>query len=728
MPRSAFVRPFCVLSLVAILSGPAAAQAPEIFPIPTPEMREQVRKGHIKLPPAEAAPLLVGPQDNYDVQSYLIDLEFLTGSRSVTGSVTMTAQSLVAGFQHVILDLYSNMNVSSVVRGSTPLTFTRLGHTIDVTLDQAFGPGQSFTIKVTYSGAPQVVDGSISWQRMNGGFQGQAVSTLSEPQAARTWWPCKDRPDDKATVEERWTVPSTWIATGNGTLDPVVDSLPNNRKRYTWRMADPLTTYLVSIAATSYQTWTQSYPTLAGGTMPIVHYLYDATEVTKAQTSFSELPAMMVFFAQSWGEYPFVTDKYGMSEFIWGGGMEHSTNTSYGYQLVTGSHTYDFVVAHELAHQWWGDAVSPATWADVWLNEGFATYGEALWYEHLNGQGGYQSYMNSLWAPSFSGSVYNPSNLFGSTVYDKGAWVQHMLRGVMGEASFNLGLRDWYTQYDNQSATTAQYMATLEARYGSSLDWFFQRWVYGLGQPTYQYGIATANLGNGTYRSTVRIVQTQSSQIIYTMPVRVTLLTGAGNQVRTVWNDQLDQDFTLDTTAPVTGIQFDPQEWILKTGKTQITLADTDGDGVPNRNDNCSLAANPTQADFDLDLAGDDCDPDDDNDGLADASDCAPFDVAAGSPGEVDLLAVEPAGHLSWNAAARAESYDVQRGTVSDLRAGAYGACLITGLAGTTYDDADVPPLEESFFYLVRGHDAGCGGGGSLGVDGSGVPRPPACP
>jgi len=715
----------CVLASSVLLALGAAAQDPSTFPIPTPEMREQTRKGHIKFVPESG--LLAGPQDNYDVQHYLIDLEFVPVTKSVTGSVTMTATSLVNGLQHVILDFHTNpnMTISSIKRGTTSLSYTRPTNQIDVTLDTPFNPGQTFVIKITYNGVPISVDDSISWQKMSGGFQGTAVSTLSEPYGARTWWPCKDRPDDKATVEEWWTVPSNWTAAGNGKLVGTT-SLPNNRTQYRWQPTDPLTTYLVSIAATSYQTLTQTYTTLTGGTMPIVHYLYSADDVTNAQTSFSELPAMIAFYAATWGEYPFVEDKYGMSEFIWGGGMEHSTNTSYGYQLITGTHTYDYIVAHELAHQWWGDAVSPASWPDVWLNEGFATYGEALWAEHLGGPAGYRSYMQSLYSANFSGTVYNPSNLFGSTVYDKGAWCLHMLRGILGDASFNLAMRDWYSQNDNLSATTAQLQATMEARYGSSLNFFFQRFVNATGQGTYQYGIATANLGNGTYRSTVRIVQTQASLV--TMPVRVTLVTPAGNDVRTVWNDQLDQDFTLDTASPVTDIQFDQDNWILKTSKTKITLADADLDGVPNRNDNCMQTANPAQADFDLDLAEDACDPDDDNDGLADVSDCAPNDLAQGQPGPVDLMSVAPGGQLSWNGAARADTYDVQRGTVTDLRSGGYGACLAAGVAATSYGDLDLPPADEAWFYLVRGHDAGCGGGGTLGTDSSGAPRPSSCP
>jgi hypothetical protein len=316
--------------------------------------------------------------------------------------------------------------------------------------------------------------------------------------------------------------------------------------------------------------------------------------------------------------------------------------------------------------------------------------------------------MNSFWRSSFTGSVYNPSDLFGATVYDKGGWVQHMLRHVVGDTKFFPALRDWYANHADGTGNTALYQATQEARYGFTLDFFFQQWVYGTGQPRYEYGWTTADLGNGAYRNYVRIRQTQPTGGLFTMPVDLTLYTAGGNEVRTVTNDQMDQDFTLDTTAPLTGLALDDQDWILKVSKTVIPLADADADGIPDRND-----------------------PDDDNDGLADVADCAPFDAASGAPGLVNMLTVESsagAAHLAWDAAARAETHDVQRGTLTGLRTGLYGACLAGQIAATTLDDFDSPAEDEGFFYLVRGHDAGCGGGGSLGTDSDDVQRPAACP
>jgi len=723
--------------LAALLAASSARSGePELFPVPTLDERDQFRKSHVRLsglnePLSGQEIAIAAAQDDVDIQHYLLVLEFIPTTRGVTGSVTVTGKSLVNGFQHLVLDLMANMNVTIVRRGATNLAFTRPGNLIDITLDQPFSAGQTFIVQVVYNGIPDPTGfGSIDWTKFGSGAQGTAVSTLSEPDGSKTWWPCKDRPDDKATVEERWTVPNTWTATGNGLLMATIPNPTTGKTQYQWVLHDPIPTYLVSIAATVYSKFSQTYTTLAGGTMPIDHYVYPE-HLASAQASFTPLPAMITFYAQKFGEYPFAEDKYGMSEFPWGGAMEHATNTSYGWQLINGGHNYDYIMAHELSHQWWGDSVSPQTWADIWLNEGFATYCEALWFENLGGPGSYRNYMNSFWRSSFSGSVYSPSDLFGATVYDKGGWVQHMLRHVVGDTKFFNALRDWYANHIDGVGNTALYQATQEARYGATLDFFFQEWVYGTGQPRYEYGWTTAELGNGNYRNYVRINQTQTLGGLFTMPVDLTLFTAGGSQVRTVTNNQWDQDFTLDTTSPLTGLSFDDQDWILKVSKTVILLADADADGVPDRNDNCANAANATQPDFDLDGAGDACDPDDDNDGLADLDDCAPFDAASGAVGLVNALTVDRsagAARLTWPAAARAETYDVQRGTFTELRASSYGACLASAIAATALDDLDQPAADDGFFYLVRGRDAGCGGPGSLGTDGSGVPRPPACP
>lgn len=672
---------------------------------------------------------VLAAQEDYDVTRYFLDLRFDDTARSVSGSVQVMATSLVDGLQHVVLDLTNDMTVVSVQHGFSFLSFSHDGNVLDVTLRQPVDSGQSFAFKVYYNGVPDVSSDYFGWNKYYSSGAGQMIWSLSEPEGARFWWPCKDRPDDKAEVEEWWTVRGDWIATGNGPLAGV-DTLPDGRKRYRWVPTNPLPTYLVSIAATNYATFSASYTKLAGGTMPVDYYVYPE-DLADAQVSFSPTPSMIAFYADTFGEYPFVDDKYGMSAFPFGGAMEHSTNTSYGYLLINGAHTYDYIIAHELAHQWWGDSISPETWPDIWLNEGFASYSEALWTEHLGGTSAYRAYMNSLYSSSFSGPIYDPFQLFSSTVYDKGAWALHMLRGVLGDAAFFQGMRDWYAGHKDGTGNTAQFQATLEASYGSPLDWFFAEWIYGVNRPRYEYGFSSADPGTGSFRNYVRIVQTQTNAGVFTMPVRLTLVSAGGSEVRTVWNDEDDQDFVLDTAEPLTSVLFDEANWILKSTVTQITLPDADGDHVPDRNDNCPAVANAPQADFDGDLVGDACDDDDDDDSLDDAVDCAPLDPEAGTPGPVGLLTLAGASGepttLSWTAAARADSYGLSRGALAGLP-GDYGACLAPSLPGPSYDENGVPASDEVWIYLVRGFDAVCGGGGSVGTDSAGSERPSPCP
>ncbi|HEX6850771.1 MAG TPA: M1 family aminopeptidase [Candidatus Polarisedimenticolaceae bacterium] len=726
------MRRSCALLLLACFSSLFVSAAEPLI-IPSPEERAEFRKNHKSyIPPlgpkTRAAAEAWEAQEDFDVLHYFLDLEFTLSSRNVSGTVTATVKSLVPSLTTVPFDLYDNMSVSSVKRGGTNLAHTHQNNLLTITLNTPLALDEQADLTIAYSGTPQSVGfGSFGWNR--GGFGGgAAVWSLSEPEGARTWWPCKDRPDDKATVEEWWTVGEGWTATGNGKLIGTVKR--GRRTQYQWKPTRPLTTYLVSIAGTDYASFSHTYTALDGvTTMPVEYYVYPE-DLADAQVSFTPTVPMIEYYAQKFGEYPFLEDKYGMSAFPFSGGMEHTTNTSYGYSLINGGHNYDYIIAHELAHQWWGDSISPHTWPEVWLNEGFATFSEALWAEHLGGASQYRSYMNSLYSSNFAGTVYDPVDLFGSTVYDKGGWVLHMLRGVMGDGPFFLGLRDWYQQRRDGTGTTAQFQATMEARHGAGLDFFFQEWVYNGNSPVYEFGFKNADAGGGVFRTYVRIRQIQTNAGTFTMPVRLTLVTGAGNDVRTVWNDAADQDFVLTTGVPVTNVIFDQDDWILKNGETQIPLADADVDGVPDRNDNCVAIANAGQLDFDVDGAGDACDGDDDDDLLDDASDCAAFDATQGTPEEVAALTLEPnAGmtRLSWPGAARSDSYEVVRGDLASIPSG-YGGCVASGLAGAPWDDAAIPLDGAGFGYLVRGRDAGCGGAGSLGATSGGAPREAACP
>src|SRR5438876_2143765 len=183
-----------------------------------------------------------------------------------------------------------------------------------------------------------------------------------------------------------------------------------------------------------------------------------------------------------------------MAEFGWtSGAMEHQTITSMGYLLLTGDATYEGVVAHELSHQWFGDAVTLTDWRNIWLNEGFATYSEALWTEYKKGQQAYLDYMKKNDFGYFTSTVYAPEGFISNyavyaTVYQKGSWVLHMLRGMMGDEIFFKALREYFDRYKYKNATTQDFQKVFEEIYGQPLDWFFDEWVYkGIGRPKYEY-------------------------------------------------------------------------------------------------------------------------------------------------------------------------------------------------------------------------------------------------
>jgi hypothetical protein len=406
--------------------------------------------------------------------------------------------------------------------------------------------------------------------------------------------------------------------------------------------------------------------------------------------------------------------------------MEHQTATSYGAVLIRGDHWYDWIVAHELGHQWFGDKVSPAEWPEIWLNEGGATYSEALWREHLGGLPALQAWMAALDSRPFCGTLYDPvaggCDLFGHTVYDKGGWVMHMLRHVVGDTPFFQGLRDYFANQAYANASTADLQAAMEAASGTALGPFFSRWVFDGGEPNYRWGWSAVPTTAG-WVVYVRIDQLQSGAP-FTMPIDIVVTAPPGNTETThiVQNTAAGQDFALppQVNAP-TSVELDPDGWILKT-VNQVALPDVDGDGVPDTADNCGLLGNPEQDDFDGDLAGDICD-------------CAPLDPSVQVPPvEVNGMAVTGAAPavLDWTAVPGGGpglTYDVVRSVLSDVRAlpglGSL-SCFDSGLVTTGSSDGDPMPLGDGFIYFVRAVDV-CTG--PLGTPPGAPARPsPVCP
>jgi len=503
-------------------------------------------------------------QGDYDAIYYGLDLEIDVPSEIIYGALKMLAKSKVSSLNSLALDLYDNMSVDSIKMGVTNLSYTHSSDLISITLDRAYALDEEFLFTVYYHGHP--VEGGL--QAFDFSYHGSPpvpiISSLSEPYFARTWWPCKDHPSDKAdSADINVTIDSTLIVASNGVLREVIDN-GNDTKTYKWHESYPITTYLISVAISNYQTFSDYYHYSPADSMEVRYFVYPEY-YSEAVAAYAITVGAIEFFAQTFGEYPFITEKYGMAHFPWGGAMEHQTCTSMLY------YWYDtYVIVHELAHQWWGDLITCGDWHNIWINEGFASYCEALYFEHIYGESYYHTYMGymdyagggSIWVEDTT-DVWE---IFSTRVYDKGAWVLHMLRHVVGDSVFFDILRSFYAdpRFAYGTAVTEDFQEVCESVSGMGLSWFFQEWIYGTYRPDYRVSWMYEDHG-GIYRVYLHIDQIQTSPpLVFTMPIDVTTSTSEGDTTFVVFNDQRSQDFQLDLPSEPTSLVLDQDDWILK--------------------------------------------------------------------------------------------------------------------------------------------------------------------
>jgi aminopeptidase N len=523
----------------------------------------------------EDDPKIVAYQNLYDVKKYDLSLSFDIPRKSINGELIMTSEALSDTLNTIYINFYDNMNISGIefgVNNSSGLSgasYKRENNYIIVDTKDKLKDKDEFILKINYSGSPKVTGfDSFTFKTIYGS---PVISNLSEPDYAPVWWPCKDLPSDKALTDVSLRVPTGLKGISGGIL---IDTVQNSDSTTTfnWKSSYPMSTYLVSAVVANLTYHNDIYTSLDSAVeMPVVYYAFPR-DSAKAIYDWRKTPEMIKFYAETFGEYPFLDEKYGMVEFGWTmGAMEHQTITGIGYTLITGDGRYEEIVAHELSHQWFGDAVTLKDWKNIWLNEGFATYSEALWNEHEGGKEAYFDYMKKTDYGYFSGTVYDPQGYIFSpqvyaTVYQKGGWVLHMLRGVVGDSLFFKGVREYYEKFKYKNAETADLQAVFEDVTGENLDWFFDEWVYtGTGRPRYEYSWKFEDFpGTAAHTVKVQLKQVQTDRDIYKMPVKISIITTLGEKDFTVFNEQRDQTFIFTTDATPKEVNIDKDGWILK--------------------------------------------------------------------------------------------------------------------------------------------------------------------
>lgn len=520
----------------------------------------QLRELGITIPMKETV-----AQSHYDVQYYRLDLNLNDATEIISGSVYMYAEALIDGFNVVELNFFDNsqMYVDSVKSNDALLSFFWNNDIIRIFLNGIYNH-EPFDVTVYYHGHP--LEGGL--QSFDWGYHGSPsvpiISTLSCPYFAQSWWPCKDLPRDKAdSADINITVRSDLYVASNGLLREIVDH--GSTKTYKWHEKYPITTYLISIAATNYTIFSNWYHPISGDSMEVIYYVYPE-RLSQAQALWPITPSMIEYFANTFGEYPFVEEKYGMAHFTWGGAMEHQTNTSFSSTWYA-----EWVIAHELAHQWWGDYITCHNWHHIWLNEGFAVYCEALWMEYSYGESYYHTYMNGFQffggGTIFVEDTTNAWNIFAPIVYDKGGWVHHMLRHVVGDSTYFAIMRAYYSdpRFAHGVAQIEDFQEVCETVSGMDLDYFYQQWIYGTYYPKYQYSYTYESVGKDEYDVFIHIDQIQTTDPThFTMPIDITITTSSMDTMAVVFNDPRHKDFTIRILSAGIDVDLDPDKWILR--------------------------------------------------------------------------------------------------------------------------------------------------------------------
>jgi aminopeptidase N len=409
----------------------------------------------------------------YDVEHYDIDVtvDFVSAELDAVTTITAVATQTLTTFN---LD-FVGLDISSLTVDGAAANYQRQGPELRISPAGGIVAGEEFSVRVAYSGRPQTID-LISAGVQFGWLQTpEGIYVVAEPDGARTWFPSNDHPTDKATFTFRITVAKPLTAAANGELIETIDN--GATRTFVWELTSRAATYLATIVIGEYERFESEGP---DGVL-IRDYLPTSYE-GDMPAGFKVTAEAMEFLAEWFGPYPF--DRYGhIIVYELGGALETQTLSVMGSRA-----TFDQIVVHELAHQWWGDSVSPASWQEIWLNEGFATFSEFLWTEHLNGEEAMLDQISSLHAALITiehRAIADPreSELFGPAVYWRGGMTLHALRVEVGDDVMKDILAAYYAKFADGNVTTEDFIGVAEEVSGRDLTDLFDAWLYSTALP-----------------------------------------------------------------------------------------------------------------------------------------------------------------------------------------------------------------------------------------------------
>ncbi len=490
-----------------------------------------------------------------DVLHYDLSIEIDRTAETIDATTEVT----LVPTENNLTDFKLYLKELTVSQVSGASSYSQEGDSLFITLPGPASTSDTIQLVIDYSGASP----EESW----GGFHfhpyvtyHMGVGFVSDPSMGKYMFPCHDRPSDKASFDFHITVPDSLYAVANGDSAGVTDNM-DGTLTYHWTQGQPMSTYLAAISVAD-------YTVLHDSTDSRIYYYVYSWDVDDALGSFVNVDLMMAHFESVYSPYPWDCKFSYVQTPI--GDMEHLSQVYHFAGAINGNTNYDWLLAHEMSHMWWGNCVTERFWTDVWLSESFATYSEAIWMESY-GQTEYLDYVvNNIMKPYLnSGELFSivnpqtPAELWSNTTYEKGASVLHMLRQIMGDTAFFAGYDTYFEAHRYTTALTTDFIDHMEAQYGE-LDWFFDPWVYGEGYPIYDIASSWVQQGSD-WHLTINIDQMQTVSNFFTMPVEFLVEGAAADSLVTFLNDVPDQEEIFILPFEPVSVEFDPGSKILST-------------------------------------------------------------------------------------------------------------------------------------------------------------------
>lgn len=504
----------------------------------------------------------------YDVQHYDLSFDLDIPAESLSASVVVDFQ-LLDDADSMVLH-FVGLEVSHLdIPPYSSVTYERVDTFLIVHFGQTLTTGGNYSLQIEYHGQPTLASSGFG--------KGMYINpdgvtyTCNAPWGAKYWFACQDNPRDKATMDMSVTVPEGYEIISNGILESADRSGP--QWTFNWQESHPIATYLIAFAAGKNYALTADTATVAGDPVPICHWVLepDSAEITPLLLVVKDV---MEYFSELFYPYPFADEKYAHVATPVSGAMENQTCTHINTDINWGD--WDVIVAHEFSHSWWGDATTCGKLKHMWLNEGFATYCEALWIEHRDGPEAYQEYYEEEIAGVYLGdfsarqyTILDPpwEKIYSTVTYEKPASVLHMLRRIVGEDDFFIILRTYGERYQDSTALSEDFEAVVAEITGSDYSWFFNQWLRAPAHPEYlvswdawwdPYGM--------TYWVSIDLYQTQEwppEVPVFRMPVEFGLVEGSDTSFYSFVDSIEDQSFEVMRSRAPDEVIFDPHGNLL---------------------------------------------------------------------------------------------------------------------------------------------------------------------